>query len=193
MSTKNNLESFYRHLESKGLTKEAEYLSSMLDEMDDAEGMDDMDEAELIEKEELVEFDEAEAFEGLEEDLGDLPTEDMGDEGGEFSFEGQTTASFHCCPEAKDAMSSLCDMAGSEEEKDLCMEIMEEVDSFLSDKISLMEGGGSKEDLCDFMNKGLSAMYVVGQASGVMDEDVAQSFQFVADAIEEVCSELLEE
>ena len=31
------------------------------------------------------------------------------------------------------------------------------------------------------------------KASGIMDEDVASKFQFVADAIEEVCSELLEE
>ena len=130
-------------------------------------------------------------------DIEDLSLEEEvmseGIEGAEFSFEGQTTESFHCCPEAKEAMSMLCDMASSEEEKDLCMELMEEVDAFLADKLSLMEGGGSKDDLCEFMNKGLSAMYVVGQASGVMDEDISDKFQFVADAIDEVCSELLEE
>ena len=84
-------------------------------------------------------------------------------------------------------------MAGSEEEADLCMELIEEIDAFLGDKISLIEGGGSKEELCEFMNKGLSAMYVVGQASGIMDEDIAEKFQFVADAVDEVCSDLLEE
>lgn len=190
MSTNYKLKNFSSHLQSKGLTKEAEYLKNMIEEME--EEMEDM---ELEEKEELVEFDEGafdkEDSEGMMEEMEDMPMEEM--EGDEFSFEGQSTSNFHCCPEAKEAMASVCDMAGSEEETDLCMELMEELDAFLGDKLSLMEDGGSKEELCEFVNKGLSAMYVVGQASGVMDEDIAESFQFVADAIEEVCSELLEE
>lgn len=190
MSTNYNLKNFSNHLSSKGLTKEAEYLRNMIEEMED-----DMEDVEFEEKEELVEFDES-AF--GEEDSEGMPSDEMDEmpieaEGDEFSFEGQSTTNFHCCPEAKEAMSAVCDMAGSEEETDLCMELMEEVDAFLGDKLSLMEDGGSKDQLCEFMNKGLSAMYVVGQASGVMDEDVAERFQFIADAIDEVCSELLEE
>lgn len=189
MSIKYNLKSFSNHLSSKGLRKEANYLKNMIEEME--EEMEEFD-VEEEESEDLIEFDEESPI-GDSEELyeEEVMPEDI--DGEEFSFEGQTTSSFHCCPEAKDAMSMLCDMAGSEEEKDLCMELMEELDAFLSDKIDLMEGGGSKDDLCEFMNKGLSAMYVVGQASGIMDEDVASKFQFVADAIEEVCSELLEE
>ena len=197
---------FSKYLESKGLAKEAAYLENMLeegimleDDMMPEEGMmKNMDEDfgdfdALDDKDEVVEFSE----QGIDMDSEDIPDEadslDLSKDGEEFSFEGQSTSNFHCCPEAKDALSSICDSAGSEEEVDLCMEIMDEVDSFLEDKLSLMEGGGSKDDLCEFMNKGLSAMYVIGQASGIMDEDVSESFQFVADAIDEVCSELLEE
>ncbi len=186
MSTNYNLKSFSSHLESKGLSKEAEYLRNMIEEMED-----EMDQMDIEEKEDLVEFDESDLGEDSEGVMEEMPMEEM--EGDEFSFEGHATVNFHCCPEAKDAMSAVCDMAGSEEESDLCMELIEEVDAFLGDKISLIENGGSKEELCEFMNKGLSAMYVVGQASGIMDEDIAESFQFVADAIDEVCSDLLEE
>ena len=199
---------FSNYLESKGLKKEAEYLESMLEEgmmderdmgMMEEDYMKNMDEDfsefdQLDDDEEVVEFSE----QGVDMDSEEIIEDDMMDsdgleEGDEFSFEGQSTENFHCCPEAKDALASVCDMAGSEEEVDLCMELMEEVDAFLGDKLSLMDGGGSKDDLCEFMNKGLSAMYAVGQASGIMDEDVAESFQFIADAIDEVCSELLEE
>ncbi len=186
MSTNYNLKNFSSHLESKGLLKEAEYLKNMIKEMED-----EMEDMESEEKEELVEFNESDLVEDSEGVMEEIPMEEM--EGDEFSFEGQTTSNFHCCSEAKDAMSAICDMAGSEEEADLCMELIEEIDAFLGDKISLIEGGGSKEELCEFMNKGLSAMYVVGQASGIMDEDIAEKFQFVADAVDEVCSDLLEE
>lgn len=171
---------FSQQLRAKGLTKEADYLSNMLDEEEDSEDME-----EVGFDEEMPEFSE-EDIEG-EVELG------LDSEGEEFEFEGSMTANFHCCPEAKSAMSDICDMASSEEEKDLCMEIMEEVDAFLGDKLTLMEDGGSKETLCEFMSKGLSAMYAVGQASGIMDEDFVPSFQFLADAVDEVCSELLEE
>lgn len=181
-----NLYKLSKHLETKGLVKEAEFLSSMLDEEEDMANMMDLDDSE-----EAVEFGEEDSEEEFPEDEDHMMEAEQ--EGEEFSFEGSKTVNFHCCPEAKSAMSSLCDMAGTEEEVDLCMEIMEEVDAFLGDKLSLMEGGGSKESLCEFMNKGLSAMYAIGQASGIMDEDFVSSFQFLADAVDEVCSDLLEE
>lgn len=192
---------FSNYLESKGLNKEARYLENMLEEglleedMMEEGMMENMDEdfSEFDDQEEIIEFSEQGVDVDSEETIGGVDDLDQESDGEEFSFEGQSTSNFHCCPEAKDALSTICDSAGSEEEVDLCMEIMEEVDAFLGDKLSLMEGGGSKDDLCELMNKGLSAMYAIGQASGIMDEDVSESFQFVADAIDEVCSELLEE
>ena len=198
---------FSNYLQSKGLSKEADYLHNMIEQdlmmegdMDMTEGymMKNMDEDSeefdaLDDDEEVVEFSEQGVDVDSEELLETDDLTEMEDEGEEFSFEGQSTSNFHCCPEAKDALSMICDSAGSEEEIDLCMEIMEEVDAFLGDKLSLMDGGGSKDDLCEFMNKGLSAMYAIGQASGIMDEDISEGFQFIADAIDDVCSELLEE
>ena len=190
------LAKFSDYLESKGLKKEADALMNMLEEDMLLEEEDLAEEALIPMEDEVIEFSEQgvdmNSEEVLDEEMpeGVVAPEEMG---GEFKFEGQSTQNFHCCPEAHDAMTTLCDMAASEEEIDFCMELMEELDSFLGDKIALMESGGSKEDLCELMNKSLSAMYCVGQASGIMDEDVANSFQFVADAIDEVCSELLEE
>tara|TARA_B100000579_G_C22830490_1_gene855622 strand:+ start:526 stop:1104 length:579 start_codon:yes stop_codon:yes gene_type:complete len=190
---KQKLNKFSEYLKGIGLEKEANYLSNILDE-EDVEGDMDMEVDMEAQEEgtELVEFDENEEMnpsmeDDIEESLSDLES------GEEFSMAGASTSNFHCCPEAKAAMEFMSELASSEEEEDLSMELMEELDAFLGDKIMLMEEGGSKDNLCAFIEKGLSAMYCIGQASGVMDEDIADQFQFVADVIDEVCSELLEE